>query len=288
MKVVIIGQGVWGKALEHVLKQNTKDVSFWDMKESVIKAELIVLAVPAQALREVLQKLSFAHKDVVVINTSKGIEKDSHLLPFQIVQEVLPRSIAYGSLIGPSFAGEVTKGMPTLVNIGIDEKIDPAILDIFQTPVFHTRVIKGFEALELAGAFKNIYAIACGMADGLGFGMNTRIELMMLAIDELYDLCHALGYAVDRYSMPGTIGDLLLSCSSIESRNYSLGKLLITNSLEESLVKINSTVEGKETAQSVTYFNDLSPLPLADFVLQALGAKEGAANLFSAFIAAPK
>lgn len=285
MKVVIIGQGVWAKALDYVLKQNIDTVSFWDTQTLRVDADMIVLAIPTQALREVLGKLEINSK-AAIINTSKGIEKDSHKLPFQIVKEIMPKTTTYASLIGPSFAKEVSNGMPTLVNIGIDGRIDKASLNIFQTPTFHTRVVHGFESLELAGAFKNIYAIACGMADGMGFGMNTRIQLMMLAIDEFYDLCRSLEFVISRDSMPGTIGDLLLSCSSTESRNYSLGKLLIAYPLEESLRRINSTVEGKETVQSVPYFRDISPLPLASFVFEALNAPEsGMINtLFTRFI----
>ncbi len=268
--ITIIGQGVWGKALMHVLSQNTGTVSFWDTQTLVIDSDMVVLAIPTQALREVLQKVKFSKQDVVIINTSKGIEKASHKLPFQIVQELLPGTISYGSLIGPSFAQEVSSDMPTLVNIGIDQGINPADLDVFQTPAFHIRIVKGFEALELAGAFKNIYAIACGMADGLGFGMNTRIQLMMLAIDEFYDLCHVLGYIVSKDAMPGTIGDLLLSCSSTESRNYTLGKLLVEYPLEECLRRINSTVEGIETVQSVSHFTTISKLPLAQLVQESL------------------
>ena len=123
------------------------------------------------------------------------------------------------------------------------------------------------------------------MADGLGFGMNTRIQLMMLAMDEFYDLCRVLGYTVSKDAMPGTIGDLLLSCSSTESRNYTLGKLLIEYSVEECLVRINSTVEGIETVQSVPYFTTISKLPLAQFVQESLRPNgTDVKTLFKAFI----
>lgn len=283
--ITIIGQGVWGRALGYVLGQNSDTVSFWDTQTSVIEADMVVLAIPTQALREVLQKLIFTKQQVVIINTSKGIEKESHKLPFQIIHELVPQGIAYGSLIGPSFAQEVIAGMPTLVNIGIDKRVDRASLEVFQTPVFHTRIVSGFEALELAGAFKNIYAIACGMADGLGFGSNTRIQLMMLAMDEFYNLCRVLGYTVSKDAMPGTIGDLLLSCSSTESRNYTLGKLMIEYSVAECLARINSTVEGIETVQSVPYFTTISKLPLAQFVHESLRPNGADVKmLFKAFI----
>ena len=179
-------------------------------------------------------------------------------------------TIEYYSLIGPSFAQEVVEKMPTLVNIAYDKELDSQkqISKLFQTDYFAIRFTKNVMALEISSAYKNIYAIACGMSTGLGYQTNTRVELIVLAMEEMRKLCGKMQIRLDVTSMIGTTGDLILTCSSIESRNFLFGKYLAEFSLAESLKKVGSTVEGFHSLESVSYFEekyDIS-LPLANFV----------------------
>ncbi len=165
--------------------------------------------------------------------------------------------------------------MPTLVNLGYRDK-DKAqeIKKLFQTDYFRVKVTCGIRSLELAAAFKNIYAIACGVTDGLGFGMNTRVKIMCLAMDEFNKLRTKLDYKIDDSALPATIGDLILTCNSSESRNFSFGKLLVNNSPEKALKKIKQIVEGYYTVESIPEFEKETgvKLPLARFVYDVIRA----------------
>lgn len=270
MNVTILGNGAWGTAVGALFAENGHIVLFWD-GEKIEDNALIFCALPTQAIRVVLEKAGFP-KNSIFVNGAKGIEKDTHFLPFQIVTEVLPK-VNYLTLMGPSFSEEVIKKMPTLVNLGYrNEKTAQQTKEILQTDYFRVKLTKSVRALELSAAFKNIYAIACGVAEGLGYGVNTRVKLMLLAIEELSCLRQKLDFSMDENALPATIGDLILTCSSEESRNFRFGKILATNSPSESLKKVGSTVEGYYTAESVSYFENESnvKLPLARFVFELI------------------
>ncbi|MBI1919322.1 hypothetical protein HYS29_01935 [Candidatus Microgenomates bacterium] len=273
MKVAIIGNGNWGEALGQVLADNRHQVSYWK-EGKIIRGGVVLLAVPTPAIRQVLPYVTKS-KNLIIINSAKGIENTTHQLPFQIVKEVLGKNIAYFSLIGPSFAEEVVKKMPTLVNLGyFNSHQQQLIKSLFQTPYFRLRLTKAVEAIELSGALKNVYAIACGLAEGLGFGANTRAKLIVLALEEIHRLIGKLGYKMDSLCTPGTLGDLILTSTSFESRNYTFGSLLAKYSKEKSLAKVNSTVEGYNTALSIPYFVKKTgfKLTLANLVCEIISA----------------
>lgn len=270
MKINILGNGAWGSALGRLLSSNGHEVHFWDKKTQIEPMELVVVAIPVQEIRGVLNNYGKKLSRATILNSAKGIEKRTHQIPVQIIKNVLGEEIKYYTLIGPSFAKEVDRKMPTLVNIGGNNGHTQEICDLFETDFFRVRPTKSIEALELSGALKNVYAIACGMAEGLGFQINTRAKLIILAIEEIRKLIATLDYKVDGNSRPGTLGDLILTCSSIESRNFSFGKNLVRFSVKESLELINSTVEGYGTAFSVLNFSEKSPMPLAEFILRII------------------
>ncbi len=270
MKVKILGNGVWGRAMFSVVEQNCSTVSFLKREEKSSDQDTIILSVPTQSIRDCLQYISFSGENKIIVNTAKGIEKNTHLFPWQIVHEVLGNDIEYYTLIGPSFADEVVKKMPTLVNLGYKKegKNINKIQELFQTDFFKVKLTKGVEILEFSAAFKNIYAIVCGLADGLGYGTNTRIKLIILAIEEMSNWYKNLHLSIDSDMTAGTLGDLILTCNSIESRNFSFGAFLTQYSVEESLCKVNSTVEGFDSLPSIEYFKAQAKveLPLATFI----------------------
>jgi glycerol-3-phosphate dehydrogenase (NAD(P)+) len=270
MKINILGNGAWGIALGKLLKVNGHKVEFWNKKDRIKALDIILIAVPARAIREVIKTHGHSLKKATIINCSKGIEKITHKLPSQIVKDILGEKIEYFTLIGPSFAQEVNQKMPTLVNLGGKSDKVQKICNLFETDYFRVRPTRSVEALELAGALKNIYAIACGIAEGLGFGINTRAKLITLAYEEFQKLTEKLNYKIDEDARPGILGDLVLTCSSQESRNFSFGKNLTRYSIEEGMKKINSTIEGYNTSFSILNFSEKSPLPLAEFVVEII------------------
>lgn len=270
MKINILGNGVWGKALGRILVANGNEVTFWDKKRQIAPTDIVLIAIPAQAIRQVLKNYGRNLRKAVIINSAKGIEKESHQIPSQIIKEILGKDIEYFTLIGASFAQEVDRQMPTLLNLGGSNGRTQEICNLFETDYFRVRPTKSIEALELAGALKNVYAIACGIAEGLGFEANTRAELIAIAYEECQKLAENLKYEIDEDGRPGILGDLVLTCSSQESRNFSFGKYLVNYSVKESLQKVNSTVEGYNTAFSVLYFSEKSAMPLGEFVLTVI------------------
>lgn len=269
MNIFILGNGAWGSAVATLFQENGHEVTILEKGNSVPEGSIIFSAIPTQALREVLSSVDF-HHDTVFINGAKGIEQKTNFLPYEIVKEV-KGEVAYLSLMGPSFADEVKNKMPTLVNLGYrDEEIGKRVRGLMQTDYFRVRLTKSIRALELSAAFKNIYAIASGMAEGLGFGTNTRVKLILLAIEEVKSLKEALDYKDDERSLPATIGDLILTSSSEESRNFRFGEELVGFSAEEAVQKIGETVEGFYTVATVPHFEEKTgiSLPLAHFVYE--------------------
>ncbi|MBP7832376.1 MAG: hypothetical protein KA035_01250 [Candidatus Levybacteria bacterium] len=266
MKIIVMGSGAFGSAIMSLLEENKAPAAYW--KGGALPAKSIVFGViPTQAISEVLKE-SKSVRDIIYVNCAKGIEQDTHQLPYQIVDKALS-SPAYTTLIGPSFASEVKEKMPTLVNLGYDNiQAAHTVKKLLQTDYFRISLTTGVASLELAAAFKNIYAISCGIAKGLGFEINTRVKLMCLAMEEFNNLRKTLDYQIDERAIPGTLGDLILTCSSTESRNFTFGKFLAEYSPEDSLQKVKQTVEGYYTVKSVPYFEAKAgiKLPLAHFV----------------------
>lgn len=248
--IVIVGNGVWGNALFTVIRTHHPHVKMWDRKFDLNTAQVLILAIPTIAIRDVLSKVNL-NPECILVNTSKGVEKDTHLLPYQIVKK-MARKNYYFTLIGPSFAKEVTENIPTIVNIGYKNSTNAVyIKSIFQTNAFHVRLTKDVEVIELFAAFKNVYAIAAGIAHGIGLKANTQAKLTVLALEELYRMMRNLKLSISSRSLAGTVGDLVLTTYSEESRNYRFGEALVQYSSEEALKRVASTVEGYNTAFSV-------------------------------------
>jgi glycerol-3-phosphate dehydrogenase (NAD(P)+) len=270
MNITIVGNGVFGDAMQYVLRQNTAAVSIAKRGKLIENSEIVVLSVPTQAIREVLPLIKFPEGKKIIVNTAKGIERKTHKFPYQIVEEVFGNRVEYYSLMGPSFAQEIKKDMPTLVNIGYRSGASETeeIKKLFHTDFFHIRLTEGVEALEIASAMKNIYAMGCGLCEGLGYGENTKAKLLTLAIEEMQQLFKRLNFTTDDNATAGTLGDLILTCASLESRNCRFGKYRVTLTAEEALKKINSTVEGYNSVESLILLRQKAnvSLPLAMFI----------------------
>ncbi len=278
MKIIIVGKGVFGKAIYYILRKNTQDVFFAKRDNSIDSPEIVVLCVPTQSIRDVLPLITFSKRKKIIVNTAKGIERTTHKFPYQIIEDVFGDNVEYYSLMGPSFAHEMLKDMPTLVNIGYrsGNRNARTVKKLFQTDMFRVRLTEGVEILEIASAMKNVYAIGCGLADGLGYGENTKAKLLVLAIEEIQKLFLSLNLQVHAGATAGTIGDLILTCTSRESRNFRFGKYLVNSSTDEALQKVHSTVEGYTSLDSLARLARYAKisLPLASFISQIVISKD--------------
>ncbi len=265
--VIVVGNGAWGNALLSVMQSLQVRVKMWDRTSPLNTAHAVVLAVPTIAIRQILTQFPLS-PSCIIINTSKGVEKDTHLLPYQIVRSVM-KNPQYFTLIGPSFAKEVVNHTPTVVNIGYRfPKHGQYVKHLFHSKAFHVHLTKDVEVLELFAALKNVYAIASGMAHGLGLMANTQAKLTVLALEELYRMMRKLNLTISSRSLAGTVGDLVLTTYSEESRNFRFGKALINSSSTNALALVSSTVEGYSTAFSVNHLANKHhiQLPLAQLV----------------------
>jgi len=289
-QIAVIGAGSWGTALALLLARKGHAVKLWDFFASHIEAlqksrcnekhlpgidfpenltataslaeavgdcRYICLVVPSHGLREVYRQLQpLLEKDSFIISAIKGIENETLLTMSQIVvtldqavgREHQPPSV----LSGPSFALEVAKSMPTAVTIAC---ADPAIAAMWQTifsaPYFRVYTSGDVIGLELAAALKNVVAIATGISDGIGYGLNTRAALITRGLAEISRLGIALGANPATFLGLSGAGDLILTCTGALSRNRQTGLLLAEGkNLEEINERLKMVAEGVKTTKS--------------------------------------
>jgi glycerol-3-phosphate dehydrogenase (NAD(P)+) len=241
MKVCIAGGGAWGTALAHVVASCGHDVALWQRGQERQPCDALVLAVPAQALRDVATR--WQPHGLPVIIAAKGIEHGTNL--FMVEAQPLVLS-------GPSFAADVMKGLPTAVVLAAGS-IDTATQwsKLFSQPHFRIYQSNDLRGVEIGGALKNVLAIACGIADGRGLGASARAALITRGFAELSRLGRKLGARADTLHGLSGLGDLLLTCSSAQSRNYAYGHRIgsgMTPAL--ALAASKGVVEGSATASA--------------------------------------
>ena len=286
-KMCVIGAGSWGSALALSLYKNGHDVHMWTrdveqveeindtrenskflpgiifpddlivsnhLEEVIKNSKIVVLAVPSQAVRSVCRKIkSFINNNQIIVDVAKGLEKGTGLRLSEVVKEELPDN-PYVTLSGPSHAEEVSKFMPTtLVAACEDIKYAEEVQDAFMSPSLRVYTNPDIVGVELGGALKNIIAFGAGMCDGLGYGDNTKAALMTRGISEIGRLGVAMGANVNTFTGLAGIGDLIVTCTSMHSRNRRAGILMGQGkSLKETLEEVQMVVEGI-TATEVAY-----------------------------------
>lgn len=287
-RVTVVGAGSWGTTVASVVAENA-DVTLWvrnpdlaqridethendaylagialpervratsDLGEACGSADVIVLGVPSHGFRDVLGSSGSAiASDVPVISLSKGVEQGTHLRMTQVVADVLtdhdPARI--GVLTGPNLAREVAEGQPTasVVAIGDAETADQ-LQQLFMTGTFRVYTNPDVVGCEIAGALKNVVAIAAGIAAGLGYGDNTKAALITRGLAELARLGVALGGEPLTFSGLAGMGDLVATCTSEKSRNRSVGfELGRGRSLDDIVAEMNMVAEGVKSTRAV-------------------------------------
>ena len=284
-KIGIIGAGSWGTALAVLLNNNGQQVTVWsvledeikllkeerehkdklpgiplsekiqfttDLKETIQGKDLLVLAVPSPFTRSTSKKMKeFVQKSQIIVNVAKGIEEDTMKTLTEIIEEEIPQATV-AVLSGPSHAEEVGRGLPTACVVGAkEEKTALFIQEIFMNNVFRVYTSDDILGIELGGALKNVIALAAGVADGLGYGDNIKAALITRGISEISRLGVAMGGRKETFGGLTGIGDLIVTCASMHSRNRRAGILIGKGySMEEAMKEVKMIVEGVYSAKA--------------------------------------
>ena len=207
---------------------------------------MFVLVTPSQNIREAAKKISgFAGKDTIVVCCSKGLEEDTGKRLSEVIAEELPNA-KIAVLSGPSHAEEVARDIPTAVVVSSENnEIADAAQNVFMSPVFRVYTNPDIIGVETGGAIKNVIALSAGISDGLGFGDNTKAALMTRGLAEIARLGAALGGKKETFFGLSGMGDLIVTCTSVHSRNRQAGILIGKGkTLEETLKEVGMVVEG--------------------------------------------
>ena len=222
-------------------------------EQALLEAELVVIATPIAGLRPTLQQLKGFSRALPVIWVCKGFEAGTGLLPHQVVKTILGEEAVYGALSGPSFAEEVAAGQPTAISMAANQpEFARYIAAELHTPRLRIYANDDLVGVEVGGAVKNVLAIATGICDGLGLGLNSRAALMTRGLAEIARLGVALGAQRETFLGLSGMGDLILTCTGDLSRNRRVGLALAENkSLPQILEELGHVAEGVFTAREV-------------------------------------
>lgn len=285
--ISVIGAGAWGTALAHVLASAGRKVTLYareprlashinanhvndtyltgltlnasiratsDLAEAVSGANIILTATPSQFFRDLLTKLKPLLKPgAPLVNAAKGIEVATGGLLSEVAAEIVPDQ-PYAVLSGPNFAHEAAKGLPAAATFATHAKHADAAhwAGAFSSRSFRPYLSHDPVGAEISGAVKNVIAIACGIVDGKGLGQNAKAAVMTRGMAEIKRLGLKKGAEAETFLGLSGLGDLVLTCSSMSSRNYSLGAALGKGeTLADILAKRNSVAEGVTTAKAI-------------------------------------
>lgn len=306
-RVGIIGAGSWGTALSTVLYANGHEVTVWsileseitmlrekrehttklpgvllpqeiifttDLAEAITAKDLLVLAVPSVYTRSTARSMKpYVTEGQIVVNVAKGIEESSLKTLVEIIEEEIPGANA-AVLSGPSHAEEVGRGLPTTCVVGAHNRATAEyIQNIFMNEVFRVYTSPDILGIELGGALKNVIALAAGMADGLGYGDNTKAALITRGIAEISRLALAMGARYETLSGLTGIGDLIVTCASRHSRNRKAGMLIGQGkTTKEAMDEVQMVVEGVYSAKAAMALAEKYqvPMPIIEQVNQVL------------------
>ena len=319
-KIAVVGAGSWGIALAQLLSGNGHEVTVWsiieeeinmlrekhehvdklpgvklndsiryttDLKEAVEGKSIIVLAVPSPFTRSTAAKMKeYVTPDQIIVNVAKGIEEATLMTLSQVIEDEI-KDGRVCVLSGPSHAEEVGRGLPTTVVVGAKSKEDAQMLqNVFMNEVFRVYISPDILGIELGAALKNVVALAAGIADGLGFGDNTKAALITRGITEIARLGTAMGGKFETFCGLTGIGDLIVTCASMHSRNRRAGILIGQGkTYEEAMAEVKMVVEGVYSAKAAIKLAEKYnvSLPIIEQVNQVLfgglTAKEALTNL---------
>lgn len=285
--ITVLGAGSWGTALAILLARNGVQTYLWgnesdhidrlcsdrsneaflsgiafpellqpvaDLSKAIADSDDVLIVVPSFAFRDILKQLSLLLKPGMhVIWATKGLEEDTGKLLHESIDEILGATCSYAVISGPTFAREVAMGLPTAITVASkDKEFADELASLLHNDNFRAYTTDDVIGVELGGAVKNVLAIAAGIADGMGFGANTRAALITRGLAEIMRLGKALGGRQETFMGLTGLGDLVLTCTDDQSRNRRFGLALAKENNQESvLAEIGQVVEGIQTAQEV-------------------------------------
>lgn len=284
-KIGMIGAGSWGTALSLVLHNNGNEVAVWsivedeikmlrekhehieklpgvklpedilfttDLKEAIEGMDYLILAVPSIYTRSTAKAMApFVKEGQVIVCVAKGIEESTLMTLSEVVEQEIPAADV-AVMCGPSHAEEVGTGLPTTVVAGArKKKVAEGVQDIFMNEVFRVYTSPDVLGMELGGSLKNVIALAAGMADGLGYGDNTKAALITRGISEIGRLAIRMGAKYETLSGLTGIGDLIVTCESRHSRNRRAGMLIGQGyTMQQAMDEVKMVVEGVYSAKA--------------------------------------
>ncbi len=283
-KVAVLGGGSWGIALAVLLHKNGHEITIWsalekeiemlstehehkmlpgvkladdmifttDEAEAVKDKDMLVMAVASSYTRATAKRFStFVAPGQIIVNVAKGIEEDTVMTLTEIIEQEIPQATV-AVLSGPSHAEEVGRGVPTTIVVGAKKKSTAEyIRSLFMNEVFRVYISPDILGIELGGSLKNVVALAAGIADGLGYGDNTKAALITRGITEIGRLGMAMGGRYETFSGLTGIGDLIVTCASMHSRNRRAGILIGQGkTMEEAMEEVKMVVEGVYSAKA--------------------------------------
>lgn len=306
-KISVLGAGSWGTALSLLLFNNGHEVKLWsaledevemlrkkrehesklpgvrlpegieitaDLKSCLESPDVAVLAVPSPFTRSTSRQMApFVKKGQIVVNVAKGVEENSLMTLSEIICQEIPVADVC-VLSGPSHAEEVGKGLPTTCVISADSRETAEYLQgIFMSPVFRVYTTPDILGVELGGALKNVIALAAGTADGLGYGDNTKAALITRGMAEIARLGVKMGARLETFYGLSGIGDLIVTCASVHSRNRKAGYLMGKGySMKEAMDEVKMVVEGVYSAKAAKSLSEKYQveMPIIDEVNKVL------------------
>lgn len=285
MRISVLGAGTWGTALAILLSNNGQEVTLWsaltkevdmlnanrkqipnlpeaklpdsvkvtaDLSLTLANPELIVFAVASPYVRSTAKQVApLINKNAVIVNVGKGIEETTLMTLTDIISEEIPHADV-AVLSGPSHAEEVSRGIPTSCVVGASSKKTASMIqDAFMNEYFRVYTSPDIMGIELGGSLKNVIALAAGIADGLGFGDNTKAALMTRGIAEISRLGIKMGGKLETFSGLSGVGDLFVTCTSKHSRNRNAGYLIGKGyTMQEAMEEVKQVVEGVYSAKA--------------------------------------
>lgn len=305
--VGVMGAGSWGTALALLLHSNGHQVTVWsineeevemlskerehksklpgvkipedmvftsDMETAIKEKDFLVLAVPSAFTRGTARRMKpFVGERQIIVDVAKGIEEDTLMTLSQQIEEEIPQADV-AVLSGPSHAEEVGRGLPTAVVIGAKtEETARYLQEMFMNHVFRVYISSDMLGMELGGALKNVIALAAGIADGMGYGDNTKAALITRGIAEIARLGVKMGGALESFTGLTGIGDLIVTCASVHSRNRKAGYLMGQGkTMEEAMDEVKMVVEGVYSAKAAAKLGKKYgvALPIVDKVNEVL------------------
>lgn len=302
MKIAILGTGAYGLALATMFHENNCVISMWskfekevkelsksrksktlnikipntieftnNMDECVLDAQIIVIAVPAQFVGDTTAQLKqYIKKDQHICIASKGIEKDSCLFVSDVLQKNI-KTKCYGVISGPSFAIDIVNKVPIGLSLGTKNKKTEELLKAsLENQYLKLRTTEDIIGIEICGSIKNVIAIAAGMISGLGLPESTQAMFITESLHDIKELIKILGGDKNTILSFAGFGDLLLTCTSTKSRNFTFGKMIGEGKSDKEIKNFieNTTIEGLYTLESIyTLLNKKkAKIPIIDLI----------------------